>query len=135
MALEKPMEREAGWKPLSVPELQTWDKPGTQISGKLLSAQRVEIKGKQVLQYILATGVKTASNESGRLKFLATYDLAQKLSAEHRGMLVRIKYLGEDESVKKGDNFMKVFDVMVKPDPDAPAQRDSGPITDEDIPF
>jgi len=130
MALKAPMEKEQGWEPQQVPEMQQWDKPGSMITGKLISATRVEVKGKMVLQYIIATGIKSPA----RIKFLATYDLAQKLTSAHLGMFVRVKYLGEDETVKKGDNFMKVFDVHVKPDPNAPP-RDSGPITDEDIPF
>jgi hypothetical protein len=129
--LLEPMQQEQGWKPLTTPEMQQWDKPGIQIAGKLLSIVSITIKGnaKPVLQYLLATG------KDARLKFLATYDLAQKLTREHIGMLVRIKYLGEDETVKKGVNFMKVFDVHVRPDPDAAAHPDGRPISDEDIPF
>ncbi len=129
--LEPPMEKEAGWESLQIPEMMQWNKPGQHIAGKLISIARIEVRGKTVLQYLLSTGVK----DPARIKFLATYDLAQKLTSAHVGMLVRVKYLGEDESVKKGDNFMKVFDVHVKPDPNAPPARDGGPITDEDIPF
>lgn len=132
MPLEKPMEKEQGWEPLQVPEMHQWDKPGSTVSGKLVSITRIEVKGKPVVQYILATGVK----DPARIKFLATYDLAQKLTTAHKGMLVRIKYLGEDETVKSKGNAMKVFDVHVKPDPNAvPEGRDTGPITDEDIPW
>ena len=128
--MEKPLEQEQGWKTLTVPEMIQWDKPGTLITGKLLSVAKIDVRGKGVLQYILATGIKDQ-----KLKCLATYDLAQKLGNEHRGMLVRIKYLGEDESVKRNGNAMKVFDVHVKLDPDAPQHLAGGPITDEDIPF
>jgi len=125
------MTQETGWEPLQVPEMIQWTKPGQVITGKLISVARIEVRAKSVLQYLLATGVK----DPARIKFLATYDLAQKLTSAHVGMLVRVKYLGEDETVKKGDNFMKVFDVHVKADPNAPPARDGGPITDEDIPF
>jgi len=132
MTLLPLMEREPEWQPLTVPEMLQWDKPGITVSGKLLSVARIEIKGKSVVQYILASGVKCEGKDD-RVKFLATYDLAQKLTSSHRGMLVRIKYLGEDDTVQNKGNKMKVFDVVVKPDPNAP--HDSGPITDEDIPF
>lgn len=131
--LETPMEKQDGWEVIQIPEMQQWDKPGTTISGKLLSLVMVTIKGntKPVPQYMLATGIKNPA----RIKFLGTYDLTQRLGSEHVGMMVRVKYLGEDQTVKRGDNFMKVFDVHVRPDPNAAPQRDSGPITDEDIPF
>lgn len=127
MALQPPMEKDQGWKVLTAPELQKWDKIGTTISGKLLSIDKIEINGKMVPQYLIAP-----TGES-RLKFLGPYDLMQKLTRAHVGMLTRIKYLGEDETVKKNGNAMKVFDVHVRVDPDE--QRHGGPITDEDIPF
>jgi hypothetical protein len=124
MALLNPMDAEQGWQTLSTPTMHQWDKPGTVLSGKLLAVDQIQVKGKPVHQYVLDTGVK-----GERIKFLATYDLAQKLTLAHRGMLVRIKYLGEDPTVKKGDNSMKVFDVQVKPDPNdsGPPDRDTGP--------
>ena len=129
MALEKPMDKEQGWETINAPDLHTWTKPGETIFGKLLSVAPIDLKGKRVVQYILAP------DATHRIKMLATYDLSQKLTAAHRGMQVRIKYLGEDETVKRGDNAMKVFDVQVRKDPDAVPGRDTGPITDEDIPF
>jgi hypothetical protein len=131
--LEKMMDVENGWTQLTVPELHTWT-VGEVVSGKLLSVERVSVKGKSVVQYVLHSGIISAGKDS-RFKFLGTYDLTQKLTPAHRGMLVRIKYLGEDATVKKGENAMKVFDVHVKPDPRDPPTRDAGPITDDDIPF
>lgn len=127
--LESPMTKEAGWTPLTAPELQEWKTPGETIAGKLISAGPIDLKGKRVIQYILAP------DPSHRVKMLGTYDLMQKLTSAHIGMQVRIKYLGEDDSVQRNGNSMKVFDVHVRRDPDAPAGRDSGPISDEDIPF
>src|SRR5271154_5683592 len=129
MALEKPMDTEAGWSAINAPELHKWDKPGEMIFGKLLSFDRILIDNKPVIQLMLRIG------KDRRLKTLAPYDLTQKITRAHIGMLLRIKYLGEDEKVKKNGNAMKVFDVQVKADPDAGSDRDSGPITDEDIPF
>jgi hypothetical protein len=126
--MEKTMDVESGWKVAKSPDLQKWDKPGTQIFGKLLSIATIQIDGKNVIQYMIEP------SDGERLKFLGTYDLTQKIGREHIGKLLRIKFLGEDASIKKNGNAMKVFDVHVKPDPESP-QRDSGPITDEDIPF
>lgn len=124
-----PMTKESGWDQLNAPQLHQWDKPGETIAGKLMSIEPVEIRGKRVPQYTLAT------DSSHRIRLLGTYDLVQKLNRTHIGMLVRIKYLGEDESVKKGDNAMRIFDVHVKKDSSAATHNDGTPITDEDIPF
>lgn len=134
--LEKPLELEKGWNEQNAPALQKWERPGESVFGKLLSIQIITLDGKRVPQYLLAP------DSSHTIKMLGTYDLTQKLTRRHIGMLVRIKYLGQDENIKGGPNNtpMKVFSVHTKADPDAPAgtasqQRDSGPITDEDIPF
>lgn len=127
--LEPPMTKDEGWTQVTAPEMHQWKTKGETIAGVLVSASSVELKGKKVLQYILAT------DETHRIKMLATYDLLQKLGRSHIGMQVRIKYLGEDDSIRRGDNSMKVFDVQVRRNPDAPVGRDSGPISDEDIPF
>jgi hypothetical protein len=133
--LEKPMGIEEGWQQKKLPEMQEWDKPGTQISGKLISCQQIVINPegqgeKKVWQYVIQ------ATNSLQLKFLGTYDIVQKLYASDVGKLVKIKYLGEDKTIKKGSNFMKVFDIHVRQDPtQGPPVRDSGPITDEDIPF
>lgn len=123
------IEKEQGWQQLNAPELHTWEKIGETIFGRLVGLDQIEVKGKKVMQYTLAI------DKDHRLKLLATYDLSQKLTRAHMGMLVRIRYRGEDGTVKKGDNAMKVFDVHVKPDQNTPPERDGGPITDEDIPF
>ena len=129
MTLLAGMEKEQGWDQINAPAMHQWEKPGEMVAGKLISITPVEIKGKKVTQYVLAP------DSVHRIKMLGTYDLVQKLTAAHIGMLVRIKYLGEDESVKKGDNAMKVFDVHVKKDPNAATHPGGQPITDEDIPF
>jgi len=127
--LEKPLPKDEGWADVNAPELHKWDKPGEMLAGILVSASHVEIEGKKVLQYVLQLGEKS-------FKCLATYDLRQKLTAAHRGLAVRIKYLGEDQNIRGGPNnqAMKIFSVQVKGTPKSP-ERDSGPITDDDIPF
>lgn len=142
MPLKPPLEEEKGWTVQNAPALQKWERPGETVFGKLLGISMVTLDGKRVPQYLLA------SNSSHTIKMLGTYDLTQKLTRRHIGMLVRIKYRGQDESIKGGPNNtpMKVFDVHTRPDPDAPTpapdttpsgppDRDTGPITDDDIPF
>lgn len=125
-ALEIPLKEEEGWKNLEAPELIAFEKPGQRIEGTLTAVSRIELRGKKVVQYVLATGDRV-------LKLLGTYDLVQKLDGRHIGCRVRILYRGDDPEIKKGDNHMKIFHVQIKGTPAAVAP--SGPITDEDIPF
>ena len=69
-----------------------------------------------------------------RIAKAASLDLVQKLGRRHVGCMVRIKYLGEDLNVKKGENHMRIFDVQVKGTGGAPTASD-GPITDQDVAF
>jgi hypothetical protein len=71
--------------------------------------------------------------DSDRMKLLGTYDLVAKLTRRHVGCAVRIKYRGEDPTVSKNGNAMKIFDVQIKGTPSS--SGDGSPITDEDIPF
>lgn len=128
MTLIKAPEVEKGWTPSTAPELWKWDKPGTILSGTLLALTRAEIDKKPVVQMLFQITTTT------QVKCLQTYDLMQKIGRQHIGSQMRITYLGEDPDVKRGDNHMKVFDVQFKRPEGMPA-RDSGPITDEDIPF
>ena len=128
MPLEQPLAPETGWITLTAPELVKFSKPGETLTGVLLTVERVMIAGKQIQQYTIQNGEK-------RYKVLASYDLLQQLTAQHRGCQVRIKYLGEHESVRGGaqNTPMKCFSVQVKGTPSP--EPHGGPITDEDIPF
>jgi hypothetical protein len=126
--LAPPPPEESGWTTVNAPDLIKFERPGQSIEGRLEMISTVELKGKKVVQFTIA-------HPGGRKsKLLGTYDLVQKLSREHVGMMVRIMLRGEDQEIKRGDNAMKVFDVQVKGTPAAP-DRESAPITDEDIPF
>jgi hypothetical protein len=122
--LAPPLSPDEGWQTVNAPEMYSFEKAGDTIAGKLVSVMPVTVKGKTVTEYMLALGPK-------RIRLLATYDLLQKLTRSHIGCAVRIKYRGEDKSVSRNGNALKVFDVQVKGTP----QPDNGPITDEDIPF
>lgn len=126
--LRRPPEVEKGWTPSNAPDLWKWEKPGQILTGLLLSITPAVIENKPVRQMLFQISAEH------QVKCLQTYDLMQKIGRQHVGSEMRITYLGEDETVKRGDNAMKVFDVQYKRPEGAPP-RDTGPITDEDIPF
>jgi hypothetical protein len=128
MSLAKPPAVESGWTQSNAPDLWAWDKDHTVLTGVLRSRAPIDMKGKRVVQLLFQV------DGTHQVKCLETYDLSQKINNSHVGCQMRITYLGEDENVKRGDNAMKVFDVQFKRPSGMPA-RDSGPITDEDIPF
>lgn len=86
-----------------------FEKKNIPVTGKLISAGFVTVNGKQVMQYVL----ESESGES-RIKMLATYDLAEKLSPRDVGSLVRITWTGEDETAGRDGNAMRLFKVEVK---------------------
>lgn len=129
-------ELEKGWNRAEAPELFKFEKRGDQVIGTLTSISQIEIESQdhpgekqRVTQYLI-------TQEDGKpLKCLATYDLLQKISARMIGCRVRVTLLGEDEKIKRGNNRMKVFDVQWRETLRDPQNGNSGPITDEDIPF
>jgi hypothetical protein len=129
MTLIAKPEVEKGWTQSTAPDLWKWDKPSQVLTGMLRSIAPVTVDGKSVVQMLFQVSA------DHQVKCLATYDLLQKVGRQHIGAMMRITYLGEDETIKRGNNAMKVFDVQFKRPEGAPAPRDSGPITDEDIPF
>ena len=106
------------------PEMFAFTKPGEVIAGFLLSIDTVTVKGKPVTQYLLRM------EDDRRFQLLATYDLGRKIQRGHIGRFVEIAYIGENREVRKGDNYLREFRVKVEK-----ANPQSGPITDEDIPF
>jgi hypothetical protein len=126
-ALAQPIRRESGWQTIEAPELFKFEKPGTTVSGKLISLSKVRVNNKDVMEYMIADGEK-------RFRLLGTFDLLQKLTRAHIGCEVRIMYRGENPEVEKNGNKLKVFDVQFKGTP-ADVSHGPAPITDEDIPF
>ena len=120
---------ESGWSRLESPELFSFEKSGETFAGVLTNVTMIDLKGKRVPQYLVSRDQKV-------IKMLGTYDLVQKLTRRWIGCQVRITYLGEDASVSRNGNNMKVFDVQVKGSP-SDGQHPSAPFiaTDEDIPF
>lgn len=132
-----PPKAEQGWTRLEAPELFKFEKRGDEVTGKLLNISKIEIESQDrpgemqsVTQYLIAR------YDDSPVKLLGTYDLNQKLgSRRYVGCLVRIVFLGEDQKIKRGNNYMKVFAVDIKGTPNEPTNGNSGPITDDDIPF
>jgi len=128
MTLLAPLAAEEGWTNLQTPELIKWEKPGTTFAGVLTGYQHVSVNGKRVPEYVLSLGTQ-------KFRFLGTYDIIQQLGPECRGCQVRIKYLGEDESVRGGpsNTAMKRFSIQIKGTPSN--GHSDVPISDADIPF
>jgi hypothetical protein len=126
---------EDGFTRLNAPELYKFEKRGDVLSGVLSAITQIEIESEdrpgqkqRVTQFLIS--------EHGRIfKLLGTYDLCQKLTRRYVGCMVRITFLGEDHKIKRGDNYMKVFDVQVKGSPSDPSEPRPFAATDEDIPF
>jgi hypothetical protein len=129
-----PLPEQDGWSTQHAPELYKFENRGDDLHGQLVAVDRVEIKDaksgakKMVTQFV-------ARIASGQLvKFLGSYDLMQKLSEAHVGKLIRVKYLGDDPSISRNGNAMKIFSVQTK---DAPKVTNAHglEVTDQDIPF
>lgn len=118
-----------GFEELTAPELLKWEKVGQELRGIFRSLEEITIidqdtkKPKQVQQYLIE-----AESGSGSVKFFGPFDLLQKLTRKHVGCVVKIKYIGNDESASKNGNAMKVFSVWAK------SRQANTQITDDDLP-
>lgn len=107
---------------------------GEVLEGVLLRIDSIEKEGKRVPRFVFAEGeIHDGRFEptGERFSMLATYDLAQKLLMGDTGHFVRIRYTGEDHSVRRGENSLKRFDVQVS----RTAFVTNQGISDQDIPF
>lgn len=116
-------------------ELFNFETPGTFLFGRLLRIDRVTINGKPgVAQY-------TIVNRDGVFKFLGTYDLDSKIRNSDQSRTMQITYVGDDRSVQKNGNCMKLFEIWIdeRDGKSAPSGAQKGDpdfeITDEDISF
>lgn len=104
---------------------------GDVVEGKLVSIERIAIKGQPGIRY-------TVQKEDGEyVSFFGTWQLNTKLRKDDVLHYVRIVCEGEDTGVKRGDNNMKVFTVQVSEKIAAAYSTDRAnpDITDDDIPF
>ena len=129
----EPPALEQGFTRRDAPELFKFEKRGDRVEGTLVNVSQVEIvsddnRKQRVTQYLIAR------RDQPPVKILATWDLLQKLTEADRGLLVRITFLGEDHKIKRGDNYMKIFDVQTK-ETETPTNAHGVTPTDEDVPF
>jgi hypothetical protein len=108
-------------------------KTGEVVEGVLFNIERVAVGNKPAVRY-------TVEEDGGEfVSFIGTFQLNTKLRVTDKGHRVEIRCLGEDTTVKRGDNCMKVFDVRVSKElvkgAAIPAAADGTEITDDDIPF
>lgn len=107
---------------------------GDAVEGVFLRIDAIEKDGKKLPRFLFAEGeIHDGKFEptGERFAFLATHDLAQKLLMGDVGHFVRIRYEGEDHSVRRGENSLKRFQVQVSKAMFVTTQG----ISDQDIPF
>ena len=113
---------------VQAPEMFQFTNEKPAIEGVYLGSQRVTVKGKETVQYMLQ------DLDGRRFTFLATYDLARKIQPGHVGHWMYVMYEGEDHEIKTQGSPMRKFRVAVGRDLE-PGFGNVAPITDEDIPF
>lgn len=119
-----------GFVEIKAPELFKFAKVGDVVHGIFRSLEDVNIKKDDGTYELVPQYVIETMSGSGAVKFLATYDLLQKLGRRWLGCEVKITFVGKDESAGSQGNAMKVFEVKVKP-----RSRQNNPeITDDDLP-
>lgn len=119
-----------GWERREPPPLFRFEKKGDRLEGILLQRTMVTIQGKPTVKYLVRR------MDDSECVFLGTVDITSKLRVTDIGHAFRITYVGEDTMVKRGDNYMRVFEVDVKSAPSIRIAPETNPeITDDDIPF
>lgn len=99
---------------------------GEVVNGILVSIDKITIAEKVAFRY-------TVRQDDGEFcSFIGTHQLNTKLRISDRGFYVSIRCEGEDKNVRRGENCMKLFKVLVSNEVTADAAMY---ITDEDIPF
>jgi hypothetical protein len=116
---------------IKAPKQIRFENPGDRIDGVLLAITSHTVKGKDTVQYMVE------QKNGDRVTFLATWDLAQKITRKMVGHPLFVEFEGLHDSIEKDGNRAKVFKVLVdwaeKP---APNHNEPGlEITDEDVPF
>ena len=103
---------------------------GEVVAGELIAMDRVMVgePKKAATRY-------TVKLDNGQLAaFIGTYQIDTKLRTDDLHHRISVEYVGEDVTVKRGGNFMRVFTVLVSEQPVSRPVVDLG-ITDADIPF
>ncbi len=108
-----------------------FENPGDSVEGILIAITAHNVRGKKTVQYMVE------QKNGDRVTFLATWDLAQKLTRKMIGYPIFVEYVGLHDSIEKGGNRAKMFKVMVDWEAKPVASHlDAGvEISDEDVPF
>jgi hypothetical protein len=102
-------------------------KTGDKIEGVLMGREKIRIADKPVIRY------KAKLTDGRFVCFLGAAQIIDCLRQDDLGKAFRIHCIGEDVTVKKGENCMKVFEIDVSRTPIM--DPDSLEISDADIPF
>jgi hypothetical protein len=116
---------------VNAPRQIRFENPGDRVDGILLAMTTPTIRGKKTVQYMVE------QKNGDRVTFLATMDLAQKLTRKMIGYPIFVEYIGLHDSIEKGGNRAKMFKVMVdwEAKPVASHLDAASEISDEDVPF
>jgi len=102
-------------------------KTGDSVQGVLVSYERAKLGDSFGIKYTVE------KDDGSRVCFWGTTQINSFLHLpQDQGHYIIIKALGEDTSVRRGENNMKVFEVLVS---DEVLAKDSTFITDADIPY
>jgi hypothetical protein len=113
---------------------------GEVVEGELIAIERILVgeERKPAVRYVLRD-----IDTNGLVAFIGVHQINQKLRPEDRGHFVSVRYEGEDKTVSRNGNAMKLFKVRVskqKVSILAPGKASIDPlaeteITDDYIPF
>lgn len=79
---------------------------GDVVEGVLVEIKSLSVQGKPAIRYTV--------DDNGQLySFLGTYQINEKIHFGDKGKKVRIRYEGEDRSVARSGNPMRIFRVFV----------------------
>lgn len=104
-----------------------FEKRGDLVEGYLISLDPMNV-GENKTRTIAYT---LELFKGGRLRFLGTKNILDKLTPAMLGRPVRVKYQGDDEKAGKNGNAMRIFWVGV--DWDDKNKRNDLIVTDEDV--
>jgi hypothetical protein len=114
---------------VKAPEQLRFEKTSDSVQGVLIAITPHTVKDKKTIQYTLE------KSDGSRVTFLATWDLAQKITPKMRGLPISVTFEKYHDSIERDGNRAKVFKVMVDWDAKPSAMIDSLDVGDHDIPF
>jgi hypothetical protein len=119
------------WTERKLPNIFKFESTGEVLEGLLVQIRKTQTQGKPTLEYVILQA------DGQTQKILGTWDINSKIFLHDVGCVVQITYVGENRKVKRGENFLRVFRVLVRPAIGGPAVSPAShhEITDEDTTF